>query len=543
MGFWILAITAAVVTIAIIGRAMLATGDSAEATAAFDVQVYRDQLTELDRDLTRGVIGNEEAERARVEISRRLLDADRKAQAGSTTHGAPKGLTLAALTGSGALILGGGIWLYSDLGAVLDAPVSDTIPLPQVYPDLPLESRFEAAREIRETRMSQAEAEARQPAWPGPPPEAPQDYIDLVAQLRTAVQTRPDDVQGQMLLASHETALNNYVAAHKAMAQVLALKGDGATGEEYAQYVDLLVLAAGAYVSPEAEAAINAALGKNPRDPVARYYSGLMFAQTGRPDIAFRFWRDLLETSAPSDPWVAPIRGQIESLAAMAGVDYTPRMPAAPAPGLAGPSAGDMAAAADMSAEDRADMVAGMVSRLMQRLASQGGSAQEWAQLIKALGVQGDTARAQAIFDEARATFAAHPADLATVTEAAAEAGLDTGTDAGTDTGPATGPATGTGTTGAPTAGPDAGDVAAAAEMTDAERNAMIDGMVTRLADRIGTQGGTPAEWAQLIGAYGVMGETELATTAYGEARDTFADDPAALETLKAAATAAGVAE
>src|SRR6516165_2905672 len=41
-----------------------------------DVMVYRDQLDEIERDLDTGLIGKNEAEAARVEISRRLIAAE-----------------------------------------------------------------------------------------------------------------------------------------------------------------------------------------------------------------------------------------------------------------------------------------------------------------------------------------------------------------------------------------------------------------------------------------------------------------------------------
>src|ERR1700716_2712511 len=40
-----------------------------------EVAVYRDQLSEIDRDVAAGLIGSSEAEAARVEIGRRLLAA------------------------------------------------------------------------------------------------------------------------------------------------------------------------------------------------------------------------------------------------------------------------------------------------------------------------------------------------------------------------------------------------------------------------------------------------------------------------------------
>jgi cytochrome c-type biogenesis protein CcmH len=53
-----------------------------------------------------------------------------------------------------------------------------------------------------------------------------------------------------------------------------------------------------------------------------------MYAQQGRPDLAFPIWRNLLAESTPDAPWLGPIRLQIEEVAAMAG-ERAPRRPAA----------------------------------------------------------------------------------------------------------------------------------------------------------------------------------------------------------------------
>src|SRR5262249_12421000 len=58
-----------------LGRARLAPPSGG------DVAVYRDQMRELERDRSAGLIGRTEAEAARVEISRRLLAAAADAQA------------------------------------------------------------------------------------------------------------------------------------------------------------------------------------------------------------------------------------------------------------------------------------------------------------------------------------------------------------------------------------------------------------------------------------------------------------------------------
>jgi cytochrome c-type biogenesis protein CcmH len=516
IGFWILAGFASVVTIAVIGYPLVANKDDAPAAAAYDMQVYRDQLRELDRDVARGVIGEAEAQRARVEISRRLLDADRKAQAGTTAHAAPPGLTLTALAVSVALTVGGGLWLYADIGA-------------PGYADLPLKARFAAAQDLREGRESQATAEAKLPAWAGPPAEAPADYVDLVEKLRSTVSQNPDDLQGQLLLAQHEGALGNYQAAHAAMARAIEIKGDAATPEDYAQYADLLVLAADGYVSPEAEDAITAALQINPRNQVALYYAGLMNAQIGRPDVAFNIWRDLLESSDPSEPWVPPIRAEIGRLAAMAGVDYTPPQLQST---VSGPSAAEIAASETMTPEERAAAIDALVARLMDRLASQGGQAADWAELIRALGVQGDMDRAAVIWGEARNVFAERRDDLALIDSAAAEAGLDEATPFDAPVG------------GAPAlSGPSEEDMAAASEMTAEERNEMIAGMVSRLEDELLTDGGPPERWVQLFNVLGVLGDTERARAAWDAAEIAFADNAPALAQVHAAAKSVGAVD
>jgi cytochrome c-type biogenesis protein CcmI len=54
-----------------------------DAQSGNDVEVYRDQLDEIDRDLKVGLIGAAEAEAAHIEVSRRLIAAAE--MAGMTT--------------------------------------------------------------------------------------------------------------------------------------------------------------------------------------------------------------------------------------------------------------------------------------------------------------------------------------------------------------------------------------------------------------------------------------------------------------------------
>jgi cytochrome c-type biogenesis protein CcmH len=377
--------------------------------ADHDLRVYRDQLKEVDRDLARGLIGEEEATRLRTEIGRRVLAADSTADQASADVAGPGRTVMAGMIAAMVLGLGGGVYLW------LGQPG---------YGDLPLSVRLEQAEERRAARPDQAAAEAQASAdLPPAPLSGDPRHIELLDRLRQVMTERPNDLQGQELLARNEAMVGNYAAAARAQAMVVALKGPVATAADLAMQAELLIMAAGGYVSPQAESVLAAALEKDPANGSARYYSGLMLLQTGRPDLAFRFWAPLYEGSTPDDPWVDALRAQLPDVAYMAGQHRyeMPALAAAPAPG---PDAAALEAARDMTPEQRDQMVRGMVDGLMDRLANEGGTAPEWARLIRALGVLGDMDRARAIHAEAQARFAGREADLAEIAAAAAESGL-----------------------------------------------------------------------------------------------------------------------
>lgn len=380
-----------------------------------DVALYRAQLAEVDRDLARGVLAEDEAARTRTEIARRLLAADQAAGAvmGNASLGLSRGAGVAVLATTIALAVG----IYVALGAF-----DSTGP----YPDLSRADRIAAGNALRANRLSQPEAEAAYGTEGAVLAEIPPDYLAMIEQLRAVVPQNPDELQGWELLALHEARIGNYAAASRAQEQVLRLKGDAVTVADRIGLLDRLVTATNGYVTPQAEQVMLQVLEIDPRNVPARYYAGLLYAQTDRPDLALRLWRGVLESGDPQGLYVALANAQIADVAFAAGTEFDPASitPRGPVPAARGPSDEDIAAAADMSNEDRAQMIAGMVSQLSERLASEGGPASDWARLITALGVLNETGRAQMILDEARTAFAGQEADLALIEDAAAQAGL-----------------------------------------------------------------------------------------------------------------------
>ena len=421
MTFWITAFALAALSVVIVLRPMLRAGGQRPDDGGTELALYKAQLAEVDRDLARGVLDPSEAELTRTEIARRILSAERGTAAPAAV--APHQATTAVAVVSGLLLVAGAGTAYLSLGA-------------PGYPDLPLQTRIAMGDQMRESRPSQAEFEAQLPA-PALPTEAdgfPQDYLDMVAQLRAAVPGRPDDLEGWTLLARHEAQLGQYAAAARAQARVVELKGFDATEDDLVTQADLMVAATQGFVSPEAEEVVTRIRLVNPDNPAVWYYTGLLYAQTDRPDLAFRLWREVVDKADPASLHARLARSQIEDVAARAGVNYT-----LPEPALRGPTAEDMAAMAALDPEAQRQMIEGMVAGLMDRLATEGGTAAEWAQLIRALVVLGRTDQAEAIFTEAQTVFAADPDALAAIAEAVQAGALSGQPDAQ--------PAPGTGTT------------------------------------------------------------------------------------------------
>ncbi len=407
MTFWVLLILFSLLITAFLGYGLLRDRTRDEPAAAYDLRVYREQLASVDRDLARGVIDAADAERVRTEISRRILAADSQLQASASTGGPSGGARIATIAVISLLLVGGALALYRQLGAA-------------GYPDQPMALRLEMAEDLRKNRPGQAEAEAA-----APPVEAPQldaGYAKLLDQLRNTVAGRPDDLQGHILLAQHETNAGNFKAGYEAQKKVIELSGENATADAYFNLAEMMILAAGGYVSPESETALTEALKRDPKHGPARYYWGQMLIQIGRPDLAYRVWADTLRSAPSGAPWSGAIRAQIDELAWRAGVFNAPDFAASPAG--PGPSQADMDAASEMTAEERQDMIRGMVDRLSDRLATEGGTPEEWARLISALGVLGETERATAIRDEAQTRFSGDAQALDLIATAAQRAGI-----------------------------------------------------------------------------------------------------------------------
>ena len=396
MLFWIAATLLLALCIAVPAAALRARGVATRP----DADIYRDQLRELERDAARGTLPPAEAEAARAEVARRLLAADREA-APVLRGGGNRALGLALIA---VPVIGISLATYLLIGA-------------PGYPDLSLSSRIATIEANRAARPSQAAAEA---GVPDDIDDGDPEVTRMAARLKDVLADRPDDLRGWRLAVQTQAGLNDLKAAWRSQDRVLALLGEEATGEDFALMAELMVLAAGGYVSPEAERTLAEAVRREPGNGTARYYQGLMFAQGGRPDRAWPIWRRLVADSTPDAPWLDPIYARIEEVSVLAG-DPTA---VADLPRPSGPSAEDIAGAEGMTPEARMEMIGGMVDGLAARLADQGGPPADWARLITSFGVLGRSDAAAAVYAEAKTVFADDRTALDLLAAAADQAGI-----------------------------------------------------------------------------------------------------------------------
>ncbi len=399
IGFWVSAGAMGLMVAVVLLQALRQAKGAIPSAGAEDLVIYRDQFAEVDRDLARGVIPADEAGRLRTEVQRRILGADKASVP-----------NLAVRPSNPVLV---GVVVVLALGAA--AAVYDTLGAPG-YPDLPIAERLAEAEADYHNRPPQDVLEGQQPAF-ALPADADKASLDLIAKLRLAVASRPDDLTGQQLLASNEAKLGNFAGARKAQAAVIRLMGAQAGGDDYANLGVMMIYAANGIVSPQAEVALSEALKREPTNGAARFYLGLMAAQVGRPDKTFALWKPLLDEGPDSAPWMPAIRDRLQDIADAAGIPYT-------APVANGPTTSDMANAAQMTPEGRKAMIQTMVAGLESRLLSDGGPIEDWTKLLNALGVLGATDRAKAAYTKAEADYAGKPGELSALKAAALAAGV-----------------------------------------------------------------------------------------------------------------------
>lgn len=235
---------------------------AASADAEADLAVYRDQLAEIDRDRARNLIGEAEAEAARVEVSRRILAAAAAKSGASGKQSAQVRRRAIALVAMAAVPLVS-VGVYALIGS-------------PYMPDAPLAAR-----------VSKPSTEA--------------DMMMLVRRVEEHLRKNPEDGRGWELLGPVYLISGRFEEAVKAQRNAQRLLGTNPQRE--AALGEALTAEAGGRVTPEAREAFTRAIAGDAKNAKALFFLGFAALQDGDRETALKHWRELAAQQAPGDPW------------------------------------------------------------------------------------------------------------------------------------------------------------------------------------------------------------------------------------------------
>ncbi|MBJ3785179.1 c-type cytochrome biogenesis protein CcmI [Devosia sediminis] len=204
------------------------------------------------------------------------------------------------------------------------------------------------------------------------------DLEDAVARIEARLATTPDDVRGWQVLAPTYIELGRYTEAVNAYRQVLALTPP--TAELRTDLAEALLLEAGGAGSDEAMALLAEAAASDTANIRSRLYLAAELMRTASYEDAAVYWQEAINLANGDEPWLEAANQGL-AVALNDGVDT--------------------------AAQDQMEMIQGMVGGLSERLYADGGTVEEWMQLVRSHLVLNDRENAQRAYD---AAIAAYPA-------------------------------------------------------------------------------------------------------------------------------------
>ncbi len=342
----------AVVTASAILAVARPLGRAAEPASggASEIEAYKLQLDELDRELELGEIGKEEALQTRTEISRRMLKASRQ-DTSAAFSGKPIAFdTNIAFFALAAFIAIGTAGLYAIYGS------------PSLS-DQPLEARLSA-------------------------PPSQQPIAIQIANVERRLRQAPNDASGWTVIAPFYFASGQFDKAAQAYRK--AIKLGGPDEEKLLGLFEALAYGNEGNIPAEGKSILNSALARNPQSLRGRIWLAILSAQEGKKGEAEQIYQEMLGENI-SGEWKSIIRRQLAGLAE---------------------SESQGAESAEAPAGDQSAMIGDMVGRLAARLKENGADLNGWLMLIRSYTVLKQPDKAQEAIALARKQFASDPQAL-----------------------------------------------------------------------------------------------------------------------------------
>lgn len=358
------------------------TGAGAPTTS---LDVYKQQLDSVARDVKLGDVSPESAAELRTEIERRIVDAPTAPVAAAAATD-PRFDRITAAAVALIVVLGSAV-LYSATGA----------------PGTPSAARGGGGP-----------LQAGSQALP--------DVDTMIERLATRLQENPNDAEGWRMLGWSYFETSRFDQAVEAYTRAVEL---APTEISYrSALAEAQTQANGGQVTPEAQRAFQQALSADRSDERAKYYLALARAQRGDVRGAVGDWIAAVNAAAPESEWASRMRAEAENAAREIGMNIAGRMPPAPV-GVAAQappiSSDTLAAAQQASPQAQQQMIAGMVDGLEQRLTQNPRDADGWVRLMRSRMVLGQPDRARAALQRGLQAFSDDPAVQRQLRSAAAE--------------------------------------------------------------------------------------------------------------------------
>lgn len=262
MVFWIVAVLLIAAALLFLLPPLIQKGqrETSEDTFARDelnVTIFKDQVAELERDLSVGVVTQEQFETAKHDLERNFLQDN-------TTEADESMLLMDRVIGRSAAVV-----------------ISILIPIMAVTLYNMLGAK-EAGLHPEEARP-QVQAEGHEGT-----------LEEQVRKLQDHLQANPDDAEGWMMLARSYYFLKQYGAAAETFARASSLQQDS-NAELLADYADALAMANGRNMAGKPFELVKKALAIEPRFQKALWLAGTATYQSGDFEATLGYWKRLLE--------------------------------------------------------------------------------------------------------------------------------------------------------------------------------------------------------------------------------------------------------
>jgi cytochrome c-type biogenesis protein CcmH len=287
--FWVICALMIVIALAFILPALQRSEQSNVVTdderKKANIEVYRDQLSELEADLRNGIVAEDQYAQDRDEIERRLLEDTATTRSKTTKAAAPiNARNTAYLLGIGLPLIA--IVFYLKVG----------------QPD-----RISNPAPVGEPPSAESAA----------PPERTQAQIEAnVAKLAERLKSSPNDAQGWTMLARSYSQMEKYSEAADAYAKATELNPKDA--DLLAEYAFATGMAGGKSLEGKPTEIINRALKIDPENPKALQLAGSAAFQAKDYKKAVDYWQRVLKKVPPGSEVAETINQRINEAKSLA---------------------------------------------------------------------------------------------------------------------------------------------------------------------------------------------------------------------------------